>query len=383
MVITENHSGIHIDKLVGMARRENNKKRKNLMVNYFQGKHVPVSGSAALSLFERLAERIEIPEGNGEGILVIGFAETATAVGASAAAFLGEKFGNCTYIHTSRENIPREFCVADFSEEHSHASEQYLFSGSGEKIFSGIKHIIFVEDELTTGKTILNIVKILKEKVSHECRFYAASLVNGMSGENISEYDSRRIGLFWLVKVDNSIEDMNSELDISPLEDMKPIHRKRRIERIDVPGMVNPRLGCNIADYMNSCRRMTDEVYSRIKTRLGNFRTVDVIGTEEFMFPALLLAQKLEQNGFEATSHSTTRSPIVPADSAGYPLNSRCKLHSLYDYDRTTYLYNLYECDAVIIITDAEKPDNPALNELTEFLKTDQVTYCPLQQTIQ
>lgn len=366
MIVTENNSGIHIDKLVGMARRENNKKRKNLMVNYLQGKHVPVSGKASLELFERLANQIRLPD--NDGIMVIGFAETATAVGAAVSASLGG-----IYIHTSRENIPMEFCVADFSEEHSHASEQYLFSENGEEIFSGIKHIVFVEDELTTGKTILNIVGILKEKVSPECRFYAASLVNGLSAENLREYDSRGIGLFWLVKIENSIEDMNSELDIFPEEDMKPVNRERNIEKIHVSGMVNPRLGCKISDYLNSCKEMTEAVCSEIKTRLGNFRTADVIGTEEFMFPAILLAKKLEENGFEATSHSTTRSPIVPSDSENYPLNTRCKLHSLYDYERTTFLYNLYECDAVILITDAETEGNSALKELTEFLKTSQV----------
>ena len=115
------------------------------------------------------------------------------------------------------------------------------------------------------------------------------------------------------------------------------------------------------------------ERFSGIKTRLGNSRTVDVIGTEEFMFPAVLLAKKLEENGFKATSHSTTRSPIVPSDSQGYPLNSRCRLHSLYDYERTTFLYNLYECDAVILITDAETEGNAALNELVEFLKASEI----------
>lgn len=366
MIVTENRSGTEINRLIGTAQRENNKKRKNLIVNYLQGKHVPVSASASLELFARLAEQIDLQ--SGDGVMVIGFAETATAIGAAVSASLGG-----IYIHTSRENIPYEFCVADFREEHSHASEQFLFSSRGAEIFSSVKHIVFVEDELTTGKTILNIVRILKEKVDSGCRFYAASIINGMSRENLDEYKARDIGLFWLVKIDDSIDEMNRELAVSPAEDMKPVQRQRNVSRININGMVDPRLGCDIREYISACRSMTEEVMGMVLSSLAGLRTVDVIGTEEFMYPALALAEGLEQKGFTVTSHSATRSPIVPSEAEGYPLTSRCRLHSLYDYDRTTYLYNLYECDAVILITDADMQDDTSLNEIIAMMKTSEV----------
>ena len=69
-----------IDDLVKIAKRENNTKRSYLYVNPVQGKHVPVSPSLPLLLFSALAAKIEsrYPE---ERLLVIGFAETATAIG--------------------------------------------------------------------------------------------------------------------------------------------------------------------------------------------------------------------------------------------------------------------------------------------------------------
>lgn len=368
MIVTENYSGVQIDDLIGMAQRENNNKRKNLIVNYLQGKHIPVSASKSLKLFELLAQRIRI---SGQGItMVIGFAETATAIGAAVAAHIG---GECIYIHTSREKISHELCIADFSEEHSHASEQFLFSSDGADILSGIKHIIFAEDELTTGKTILNIIDILKNIAEPDCRFYAASIINGMNHENYNEYRLREIELFWLVRLDDSITDMNREMNIARLDDIQPSYRTRRVHRITANGMVDPRLGCRIENYLDACECLCDEIICYLGKLFTNVSTVDVIGTEEFMFPAIKLAYELEKDGFTVTSHSTTRSPIVPSESEGYPISSRCRLHSLYDHDRTTYLYNLYECDAVILLTDADDPGNNAADEISEVLKTSEI----------
>ena len=44
------------ENLVVLAKREGNKKRKYLVVNRLQGKHIPVCPSAALEMFEALAQ---------------------------------------------------------------------------------------------------------------------------------------------------------------------------------------------------------------------------------------------------------------------------------------------------------------------------------------
>ncbi len=368
MVVTENHSGLQINELLGTAKRENNKKRKNLFVNYYQGKHFPAKGSEALQIFRKLAERIILPD--DKPVMIIGFAETATAIAASVASNVGN---NCTFIHTSREKISSELCVADFSEEHSHASKQYLFSSDKEEIFKGVRHIVFVEDEITTGKTILNFVNVLKKIVEPGCRFYAAAIVNGMNDASLETYRSLDIGLFWLVKIEDSIEYMNRELDISSNEDMKPFNRVRNVFRYDFDGIINPRLGCKIEDYMPACKSFAEEIIGHLKELDIEAKTIDVIGTEEFMYPAIYLAEKLEKIGYIALSHSTTRSPIIPSDSFGYPLKNRYRFHSMYEYDRVTYLYNLYKCDAALILTDADNGGEAAMDELVGMLDTPNV----------
>ena len=137
--------------LVRIAKRENNNKRNYLIVDPLQGKHIPVSPSRSLGLFSDLAKTVE-EEYKDERLLVIGFAETATAVGAGVAIILDAK-----YIQTTRENIP-DVEYLFFSEEHSHATEQKLVKNDIDAVIKDIDRIIFVEDEVSTGKTIVNII---------------------------------------------------------------------------------------------------------------------------------------------------------------------------------------------------------------------------------
>ena len=63
-----------------IAKRYNNPKRSYLLVNPLQAKHIPVSPAAALEMMGALGDQVaaKYPEAR----LVIGFAETATAIGA-------------------------------------------------------------------------------------------------------------------------------------------------------------------------------------------------------------------------------------------------------------------------------------------------------------
>ena len=70
-----------------IAKRYNNPKRSYLLVNPLQAKHIPVSPAAALEMMGALGDQVaaKYPEAR----LVIGFAETATAIGAASPAGAG------------------------------------------------------------------------------------------------------------------------------------------------------------------------------------------------------------------------------------------------------------------------------------------------------
>lgn len=71
---------MYTENIIAIAKRENNAKRKFLVVNKYQGKHVPVSPDLPFKMFSALADLVA-ERCKGERLLLIGFAETATTIG--------------------------------------------------------------------------------------------------------------------------------------------------------------------------------------------------------------------------------------------------------------------------------------------------------------
>lgn len=353
--------------LVKIAKRENNKKRGYLVVDPLQGKHVPVIPSKAMELFTDLSEHIKNRYNNKE-VLVVGFAETATAIGAKTAVEL--KAG---YIQTTREIIPGvEYLF--FSEAHSHATEQKLVKDDMDVVMEKIDRIIFVEDEVTTGNTIMNIINLLRATYSKKVDFTILSLLNGMDEDALKRCEEQNIDLYYVLKTDHSqfesraaVFDTDGEyIDINNKEN-------KNYTLLDIEGCVNARRLVDADMYGKACDALSETVIST----LGIFphERILVIGTEEFMYPALCLGARLEETGCDVRCHSTTRSPIAVSRHEEYPLHIRYKLESVYDKNRTTYLYDINKYDRVIIVTDAKPGENGSLNSLVNAiqLKNDKV----------
>ena len=163
-----------------IAKRYNNPKRSYLLVNPLQAKHIPVSPAAALEMMGALGDQVaaKYPEAR----LVIGFAETATAIGAAVAARLGP---DCLYVHTTREALDGDWIL--FREEHSHAAEHRLCADQLADWIDRSPAIVFVDDEFSTGRTLINMVQQLRERYPRPGTYRAAgSGVHpqpGLSGE--------------------------------------------------------------------------------------------------------------------------------------------------------------------------------------------------------
>lgn len=337
--------------LVRVAKRENNTKRSYLVVDPLQGKHIPVSPTKALEVFEALGELLQ-EIGDPQKILTIGFAETATAIGAGVAAKLGT-----TYLQTTREVIEGASYLF-FSEEHSHATEQKLVREDVEKAAESKDHILFVEDEVTTGKTILNIINILKKNYPQFRKFSVASLLNGMEEENLERYRAEGIDLYYLVKTDHKefaqrAEEFKGDGKYHSLPGKGEEKSEQKYREIKVPGLRNTRHLTEPTDYRQALASLVGRVL--VEVPLKEEQKMLVLGTEECMYPALLLGKSFEQLGYAVQSHSTTRSPIAVSSEEMYPLHERYELRSLYDDSRVTYLYDIAAYDQVIIVTDAQE----------------------------
>ena len=66
-------------------------------------------------------------------------------------------------MHTTREVISDTDMIVEFKELHSHAVQQTLQSDKWDELIKDKTHIVFVEDEISTGTTIMNFVNALKE----------------------------------------------------------------------------------------------------------------------------------------------------------------------------------------------------------------------------
>lgn len=362
--------------LVKIAKRENNSKRSYLVVDPLQGKHVPVEPSKALNLFKSLASKLQ-GKYEGERLLLIGFAETATAIGAQAAITLGTK-----YIQTTREVIP-DVSYLFFSEAHSHATEQKLVKDDIDRVINETDRIVFVEDEVTTGNTIMNIIRIIRREYQRKIKFAVASLLNGMTEEYLKIYQEEEIDLHYLVKTDHSGYSAIAEkyhCDGLSIRAIQEDHTQEKLvvsiqdkiwnelpHIISIPGWMNARRFVDAKQYETACKKLAETVIAETGVKQGE--SVLVIGTEEFMYPALLTGQEIEKMGCEVRSHSTTRSPIAVSTEEEYPLHCRYELRSLYDPDRKTFIYDLESYDRVIVMTDSALVSLKGLETLTYALR--------------
>ncbi len=401
------------EQLVRTAVRENNKKRPYLLVNPSQGKHVPVSPHVALSVFTALAEQVEEQIGTQEPVLVIAFAETATAIGAAVAAklqnptMLMQTTREVTYWNPSSclhrdlshgstngqptvdpdeerkgkislgEERKNEALAPEidaekylcFSETHSHATEQYITRDGLEQALKWAKHVVFVEDEVTTGNTILHLMEVLKEAYSiGEVTFGVASILSGMTEESKARYAEHGIWTRYLLHTDNAA--IESTLgQYSCQGDKHPVGTTYTSgpEVVEAWGMANIRSRAWRANaYDAACDALADAVCNAVPREAKN---VLVLGTEECMYPGLRAGCMLEEQGHTVLFHATTRSPIQPSTELEYPLHSRYTLQSVYDAARTTYIYNLQAYDRVCIVTDAPEPEKQGLSTLLAALE--------------
>lgn len=368
--------------LVRIAKRENNNKRNYLVINRLQGKHIPVRPHEALAMFHALADKVRsrYKSYQEDKLLVIGFAETATAIGAAVASELG-----ADYMQTTRESVP-DVEYLYFSEEHSHAVEQKLVKNDIDSAIETLDRILFVEDEVTTGKTIRNIIALLRKQYPQKIKFCVASILNGMDKEALDIYAENEIDLIWLIKTNHAAyaETADSYKDdgtyVRCRQGALSVHSQSAGRIYLSKKRMDSRRIVHSAEYHKFCESVYLELVSRVD--FGSAQNILVLGTEEFMYPALYAAGRLETQGKNVLFHATTRSPIAVSVEQNYPLHTRYELKSLYDCSRTIYIYDLQKYDIVVIITDAAMPSLEGIETLYDAVcmcGNERVYFCQLQ----
>lgn len=103
--------------------------------------------------------------------VVLGYAETATGLGRLVANSL-----NAYYMHSTRHATPGIAAAAGFEEGHSHASSHRLVPTDPSWLQRG-GPVILVDDEISTGSTLINTIKELHALTPHS-QYVVAALID-------------------------------------------------------------------------------------------------------------------------------------------------------------------------------------------------------------
>ncbi|MFG2935795.1 phosphoribosyltransferase [Streptomyces sp. NPDC048282] len=390
--------------LLGLALRRN-PKRAHLLVSNVLGKHVPQSPSVVYGHGFALGRRVRDLLGEGEAAraVVVGYAETATGLGHSVA----DGIGLAPYLHSTRRPVPGVTPAGGFEESHSHATSHLLLP-EDPALLSGEGPLVLVDDEFSTGNTVLNTIRDLHARYPRK-RYVVVALVDMRSPADagrltsFAEEINARVDLVaaasGTVKLPEGVLEKGQELvaryeesaGVAPQADVQPNLRGARgtarpapthpqapdnrttphITRVDLhwpPGL--PDGGRH--GFTPAHRARLESALPLMAARLAealptDARRVLTLGFEELMYAPLRIARELEALvPAEVRYSTTTRSPVLAVDDPGYAIRSRLVFpahDNPADGPGDRYAYNVAGAgfDAVVLFVDSAG-DTPELH---------------------
>ncbi|GAA5204052.1 phosphoribosyltransferase [Streptomyces thinghirensis] len=369
--------------LLGLALRRN-PKRAHLLVSNVLGKHVPQSPSVVYGHGVALGRRVRELLGAeaAERAVVLGYAETATGLGHSVADGLGP----APYLHSTRRPVTGVARAGGFEESHSHATSHLLLP-EDPALLAGDGPLVLVDDEFSTGNTVLNTVRALHERYPRK-RYVVVALVDMRSPADAGRLEefARDIGArvdlvtaaSGTVRLPEGVLEKGQDLvaryetrtaEPAPARpsgsaaDPGPARPSGSVGRVDLrwPGGVpdGGRHGFTAAqrDRLESALPgMAERIAEALPTGV---RRVLVLGFEELMYAPLRLAHTLEQTTDADVRYSTTtRSPVLAVDDPGYAIRTRLVFPAHddpADGPGERYAYNVAGAgfDAVVAVVDS------------------------------
>jgi hypothetical protein len=393
--------------LAGLAVRRN-PRRAHLVVSTVLGKHIPVdprlSYAAARLLGERAAAslggpaRPDLPPSfrpalRGDGVepakwggpddpgvavpeppLVLGYAETATALGHAVA----DAFADARDLHSTRRAVPGYTAAGTFDEAHSHATEHLLLPADPGWL-SADGPVVLVDDELTTGRTAAATIRAL-HRLGPRRHYVVAALLDlrtaaerpvlaGVAAELGIRIDVVSLAtgevelppdvLATAQELVNSAAVADDHTRVHPGEPPEP----RTVTAAWPAGLPEGGRHGFAPAHRQRLAAAVDTLAAEVAAGLPGGRIL-VLGTEELMYAPLRLALALTEHRDDVRFSSTTRSPVFPVDEPGYAIRTRLQFTAP-EPDHAgaaRFAYNVANggFDGVVVVVDTPH-DTPAL----------------------
>jgi adenine/guanine phosphoribosyltransferase-like PRPP-binding protein len=292
------------------------------------------------------------PAAQSAAAVVLGYAETATALGHGVANALG-----APYLHSSRRRVEGAELAGGFEEEHSHATS-HLLQPEDRALLASDGPLVLVDDELSTGRTILNTIRALHLAGPTRSRYLVATLIDLRSTADRQDMQdcARELGVCIEVValaagtvelpadvLDRGaalVAEIDSRLTAAPSTSAggqagAPLTRPVAVRSWSSGTREGGRHGF-LPTHRDALERAAAgcaaELASRLSTRAGTGPTrVLVLGFEELMYAplriAMALAERFDERSLdhrvEVRYSTTSRSPVLAVDDPGYAIRTR------------------------------------------------------------
>ncbi|WP_030806049.1 phosphoribosyltransferase [Streptomyces sp. NRRL S-337] len=386
--------GDELTGLLGLALRRN-PKRAHLLVSNVLGKHVPQRPDVVHGAGVGLGRRVRTLLGDEAAAraVVLGYAETATGLGHSVA----DGLGLAPYLHSTRRPVEGVAHQAGFEEEHSHATSHLLLP-EDRQLLAGDGPLVLVDDEFSTGRTVLNTISALHARFPRD-HYVVVALVDMRSDADrgrLEEFAAElgaRVDLVTLaaggVRLPEDVLDRGQALVAeyearTPLEPAAPESPpgsgdggRAEVVRVDLgwpAGLPDGGRHGFTPAHRARLEAALPGLAARLAPHLDGARRILVLGNEELMYAPLRLAGALDSHlgaAAEVRFSTTTRSPVLAVDDPGYAIRTRLSFPA---HDRPAdgpgerYAYNVApgsdparRFDAVVAVVDSHG-DRPELH---------------------
>ncbi|WP_329534361.1 phosphoribosyltransferase [Streptomyces sp. NBC_01450] len=368
--------------LLGLALRRN-PRRAHLLVSNVLGKHVPQSPSVVYGHGFALGRWVRELLGteDARAAVVLGYAETATGLGHSVA----DGVGLAPYLHSTRRPVPGVDTAGGFEESHSHATSHLLLP-EDPGLLAGPGPLVLVDDEFSTGNTVLNTIRDLHARHPRD-HYVIVALVDMRSAADLGRLEEfateigARVDLVaaatGTVKLPEGVLEKGQALVAryekaaadGPGEPTAPTARRPGAVRVELDWPKDLPDGGRHG-FTPGHRIRLEAALPAMAARIADAlpdgaRRVLVLGFEELMYAPLRLATELERTvSAEVRYSTTTRSPVLALDDPGYAIRTRLVFPAHDDPDDgpgERYAYNVAEAgfDAVVAVVDStgDTPD--------------------------